>query len=183
MKNINIEDKKELIEKKIETKINTSERLNNHNFVSKSIYGTILIYATIISQENAGNSFIRILMTIIFTTLIILIADFYSKIMAALFVKKRKLKVSEIFHIIKDILPIAVGSQIPTGVFLFGQLFNLSGFYVFLATKIAGIFALFLYGYLTGLSLYEKNKIKSVKLGFINAVIGYGIILLKALIH
>lgn len=174
--------KKKVIEKKLEDKIQSSEKLNNQNFISKSIYGTILIYALIIVEENTNSSFLQVVLSIIFTSFAIVIAEFYSEIIAALFVKKKRLIFDEVKEIFKETIPVIIGSQIPTLVFILAHIFDFSRKNVFLLTKLGGIFALFLYGYLTGKNMYNDKK-RALKVGFINIAIGSGIIVIKALLH
>lgn len=145
---------------------------------SRRVYGLIITLALIISLEGYVQSSFSIIISILGTLFVIALAETYVKYVAETAKKKQRLRSRELIEIIKEEFVIMFSSEIPVLLFFLEIINIISIDTAFFLSKVLGIFALFVFGFILG-CLLEKRLIKRIIFGSISAIFGLLIIALK----
>ncbi|HOO34061.1 MAG TPA: hypothetical protein PK466_09655 [Thermotogota bacterium] len=170
---------KNLRKKAAEKKKEISKRL----FLSKAIYGTLIVHSVLLSLEDQENSIPKVILLVLLSSIIIVIAEVYSETIAEIVNKDRGLTKKEFLLVVGKTLPVLYASQVPTLVFVIARILDIQLSTAFMVTKISGILTLFTYGLLVGRKLFSDNRRYSIYTALITAGIGYGIIIIKMFLH
>lgn len=151
-------------------------------FVSKALYGTLLVMSLIVAIDDHYKSAGQVIISLLTTVLVFAISQFYSDVVAEKIVSKEKLTREKVRNIFYEIAPISIGSHTPTIIFLFALVGLISIEKAFFLAKVAGLGALFLYGFLIG-KYSNRSKGKCYFSGAVNMLMGGIVVMFKTLIH
>ncbi|MTI47147.1 hypothetical protein [Sporosalibacterium faouarense] len=168
------------VKKHIQSKKDPSNYIRK--FVSQGLYGTLIVMSLIVALDKQQKTPGQVIVSLLTTVLAFAIAHFYSEMIADRIVSKEKLTIKKLKNLFYEIAPIGIGSHIPTIIFFFALFGFISIEKAFLFAKVAGLGALFLYGFLVG-KYSNKSKYNSFFIGAINMLIGAIVVVIKALVH